>query len=226
MNRAFAIGDIHGCYHSFRKLLLDEIRLQRTDDIYLLGDYVDRGLYCKEVIDFILELQQRGYRIHTLRGNHEQMMMDSDHDPDQLKMWLQNGGQQTLNSFGVDTYTQLPKVYRNFFEATKLIIYKPEAILVHAGLNFRHLNPFQDTKSMLWIREFEVDTTYTLGKTLIHGHTPRNIDFVLNQHGLPAINLDAGCVFSKREGLGHLVAYNIHQQNFLSVSNTEPLNVY
>lgn len=49
-NRSIAIADIHGCYRTFLRLL-EQIGLGRQDNLYLLGDYIDRGPDSKGVID-------------------------------------------------------------------------------------------------------------------------------------------------------------------------------
>jgi len=49
--RLFAIGDIHGCFDAFRTLLEQIIQIKLADKIILLGDYIDRGIQSKEVID-------------------------------------------------------------------------------------------------------------------------------------------------------------------------------
>jgi UDP-2,3-diacylglucosamine pyrophosphatase LpxH len=73
------IGDLHGCIKTF-KALLDKIGLTRNDNLYLLGDYVDGGADAKKVVDTILELIDLGHKIHCLRGNHKQMMLDYQTD--------------------------------------------------------------------------------------------------------------------------------------------------
>ncbi len=35
--RLFAIGDIHGCFDSFKDLIENEIKLQKNDTLVLLG---------------------------------------------------------------------------------------------------------------------------------------------------------------------------------------------
>jgi serine/threonine protein phosphatase 1 len=57
MRRLFAISDIHGCYKPFYELIVNTIELTKSDQLILLGDYIDRGEQSKEVIDFILELK-------------------------------------------------------------------------------------------------------------------------------------------------------------------------
>jgi len=52
----YAISDIHGCYHTFKELL-NTIGLNKNDDLILLGDYINRGKYSKEVVDFIMQLE-------------------------------------------------------------------------------------------------------------------------------------------------------------------------
>ena len=74
--RLFAIGDIHGCFDSFRKLVEDKIKISNRDKLVLPGDYIDRGKQSKDVIDYIIELQQRGFDIIPLTGNHESMLLD------------------------------------------------------------------------------------------------------------------------------------------------------
>jgi hypothetical protein len=77
MSRILAIGDIHGCANTFHKLIFDEIKIRKSDTIYCIGDYIDRGPDSKAVIDLILDLRKKGYQLRTLRGNHEQLMLDS-----------------------------------------------------------------------------------------------------------------------------------------------------
>src|ERR1017187_8876025 len=142
MPRLFAIGDIHGCSKTFRKLLLEIIQIRKSDKIYCIGDYVDRGNDSKGVIDFIIELRNKNYHIHTLRGNHEQMMLDATIDRQRLNHWLENGGGATLQSFNISNTNQLPLRYLIFLKQTKHIIVKNKYIFVHAGLNFNIENPY------------------------------------------------------------------------------------
>jgi len=104
MSRVFAIGDIHGCSNTFRTMVREEINLQKSDVLYCIGDYIDRGNDSKGVIDLILELRTKGFTIHTLRGNHEQIMMDSGESKEMFRLWMVNGGDTTLRSFDAESY--------------------------------------------------------------------------------------------------------------------------
>lgn len=218
MNRIFAIGDIQGCNEAFQKMLFEKIKIEKTDAIYCIGDYIDRGPDSKGVIDTILQLRKDGYHIYTLRGNHEQMMMDGANDKDELKHWKQNGGDNTLKSFGIKSFNDLLEEYQQFFYDTELYLTQGDYIFVHAGLNFRLPDIYEDKEAMLWERDFESYQPALGNKILIHGHTPVSLEYIKTQNG-NCINIDGGCVYKNRIGLGNLVALSLPGKEILTVVN-------
>lgn len=220
MERIFAIGDIHGCARTFETLLINQLQIQKSDSIYCIGDYIDRGKKSKEVIDLILQLNWDGYHINTLRGNHEQMMLDAISDEAALDIWMKNGGKVTMQSFGIDSLNDLPDKYEFFFNRTEFYFKTEEYIFVHAGLNFDFENIFEDEEAMLWIRDFSPVQPALGNRLLIHGHTPKSLKHILNQKG-NCINIDGGCVYLNRKHLGNLVAIDLNEKKFISVSNCE-----
>jgi serine/threonine protein phosphatase 1 len=221
MPRLFIIGDIHGCSKTFRKLVLEKIAIRKSDKIYCLGDYIDRGPDSKGVIDFIIELRKKGFNIHALRGNHEQLLLESEIDEPAKELWLKNGGDKTLLSFGVNSIHDLDKEFLDFFNRTKYIIKTKHFILVHAGLNFSSADPLKDKEAILWIRNFTIDNNYLNGKLLIHGHTPKPRDFIISQPFASPINLDGGCVFKHKEEFGSLFALNFFERKLIEVKNID-----
>ncbi len=71
----YVIGDIHGEYHLLKKMIR-RLPLKPQDKLIFVGDYIDRGKNSKQVVDFILSLKDI-YEVITLRGNHEQEMLDT-----------------------------------------------------------------------------------------------------------------------------------------------------
>ncbi len=53
--RRFVIGDIHGCFRTFKYLVEEDLHLKSNDTLFLLGDTIDRGTGSKAVIDYIRE---------------------------------------------------------------------------------------------------------------------------------------------------------------------------
>jgi serine/threonine protein phosphatase 1 len=209
MSKIYAIGDVHGCRATLEKMLL-KLAPVKEDSIYFLGDYIDRGPDSKGVIDTILRLRAEGYNVFTLRGNHEQLFIDSDTGSLERALWEQNGGDTTAQSFGITTYADLPAIYKDFFESTQHVYILEEFVLVHAGLNFRLADPFTDTYSMLWIRGSKADRKKIGGRMVVHGHTPTGLETILQQKWEgSSMNIDGGCVYNGVEGMGCLVAIEL-----------------
>ena len=114
--RLLAIGDIHGCMDPFRELVEKKIRIRKSDRIVLLGDYIDRGYQSREVVDYIIDLQNQGFDIIPLMGNHESMLIDSLGSEQSMYNWSMNGGSETLFSFGIKSSIELEFKYLQFFE--------------------------------------------------------------------------------------------------------------
>ena len=226
----FAIADLHGCLQTF-EALLDAISFSREDELFLLGDFVDRGADSKGVIDYIFHLQDLGYRIFCLRGNHDQMVLDALTKPNAHKTWLASGGAETLASFGVTHARELPERYIAFIEDLPHFLETDGYILVHAGLNFRYKNPLSDPDAMLWIRNWyaQVDREWLNGRIILHGHTPlfrheiQQQVQALDKNGY--LGLDNGCVYTDRAyldmGLGSLCAFNLDDRSLTYVANQE-----
>ncbi|HEY6976090.1 MAG TPA: metallophosphoesterase, partial [Chitinophagaceae bacterium] len=207
------------------KLLVEKINFERQDEIYFLGDYIDRGAQSKEVVDFIGELKDNNYKIHTLRGNHEQLFMDSDKGFNDFENWIMNGGIATLESFQIARFGELDDEYKAFFNATKFYFETNDFIFVHAGLNFQVQALFEDTFSMLWIRNMKVDKKRVGDKVIIHGHTPTPLKVVKKNlaliHKTGALNIDTGCVMKDYHGYGYLSALEVGTMQLYSVENID-----
>ena len=178
MDRLFAISDIHGCFKPFYELVVNTIKFSKSDQLILLGDYIDRGEQSKEVIDFIIDLINKGYNITALMGNHEMMLMDSYKDPDLLPLWYMNSGISTLESFGIRDIRELESRYMEFFASLKYYDIIGNAIFVHAGFDDFALNPFDDKHTMIWECSASYQNPLLEGKTIIHGHRSKTISHV------------------------------------------------
>ena len=64
----YAIGDIHGCYDSFRRLL-DKIDFnEKSDSLWLTGDLVGRGTQSLETLRFLESIKNN---LVSVMGNHD-----------------------------------------------------------------------------------------------------------------------------------------------------------
>jgi serine/threonine protein phosphatase 1 len=207
--RRFAIPDIHGCANTFAALLHDVLRIRASDTLYLLGDYTDRGPRSKEVLDHIFELRRKGYSIHPIRGNHDDMLLRACGDLDYFRVWILNGGGATLESFNVEDPCELPLSYRRFFDTLPYYLELEDYILVHAGLNFMTADPFSDKEAMLWTRTREVNSDVIGQKKVVTGHTPVSREAIRQSTSSGLIPLDNGCVYAATTHLGTLAALDL-----------------
>ena len=219
MDRLFAISDIHGCYRSFYDLVVRKIDLKKSDRLILLGDYVDRGEQIREVIDFIIDLKEKGFNITILKGNHEVMLLDSIHDPEMFALWMINKGMTTLKSFGIKEVPQMEKKYIDFFNSLEYYREEGKFLFVHAGFNDFIDDPFSDFETMIWECNPLYSNPLLQGKTIIHGHRPKFVDYVkkLIKEKSSVLPIDTGCVYEKEMGYGFLSALDVDKMELISV---------
>ncbi len=221
-----AFSDIHGCNNSFRSLL-EQLQIQRDDELYILGDLINKGPNSKGVLDTILELRAVGHRVLCLRGNHEHMMMEARNDQSLFENWLGWGGAATMNSFNAKRLTEIPEKYWELMEGMGFFFELPDAFLVHAGFNFDAPDPLQDTRSMIFIRDWhhKIDPSWLGDKILVHGHIQTEKEIVETQHQHlkenQVLNIDSGCVSPHLPGRGFLCAFNLDARSLHFQPNVE-----
>ncbi len=213
--RKIAISDIHGCSATFNALL-HRLELTASDQLFLLGDYIDRGPDSKQVLDTIFNLQESGFQVQCLKGNHEELLLwaiDGHHHG--LENFLRNGGEETLASFDAHHPGDIPSRYLDFIKNLPSWIESDEYIFVHAGLHFvPGLDPLSEPEKMLWVRNWynSIDYAWLGDRYLVHGHTPmpkNNIRQMFGQFAaIRVLDIDAGCVFDL-PGYGHLCACDL-----------------
>ncbi|MDN5216346.1 metallophosphoesterase family protein [Fulvivirgaceae bacterium BMA12] len=205
--RRLVISDVHGCIKSLEGLL-DKVKIQKTDQLFFLGDYIDRGPSSSGVLDLIANLQQEGYTIFPLRGNHEQMLLD---------VALNNPGGLVHHALEYNVMDlleegRLKADYFNFLDALPYYYELDHFYLVHGGFNFQAANPFEDYDSMLWIRNFIPDNEWLKNKKVVHGHDPALMEVIEDSIATRKLKipLDNGCVhYGLRVGMGNLLCLNL-----------------
>jgi serine/threonine protein phosphatase 1 len=179
----FVIGDVHGQFDGLM-LLLEQIKVSADDQIFFLGDLIDRGAQSAEVVDWVIK-----NRHSCIMGNHEQMCIESFARPNSSMIWqgwLVNGGSRTLESYGREG---MSSEHLNWMMALPLYLDLGDFWLVHAGLDPKLSISAQSSAEFCWIREpFHSSTEpYFYDKTIVTGHT---ITFVFG--GLKAGDIAQG----------------------------------
>jgi serine/threonine protein phosphatase 1 len=189
--RLYAIGDIHGR----ADLLIEMHRLVQRDAegfdgrkvLIYLGDYIDRGLQSKQVVEMLLGPPVPGFESVFLKGNHEQAMLDFLEYPEATAGWLSFGGRETLMSYGLSiTFMPLlkdmkklaaeldqvlPDDHREFLANGLLSWRAGDYYFVHAGVRPGVPLDDQHFEDQLWIRDEFIDSEADHGAVVVHGHT-------------------------------------------------------
>jgi len=217
--RLFAIGDIHGCFEKFREMVESKIEIRKSDKLILLGDYIDRGFQSRETVDYIIGLQENGFDITALIGNHEYMLLEALDSEDFVFNWYANGGEVTLSSFGIESIRELPGIYVDFFRSLLFYYSFRQFLFVHAGFNDEIVNPFDDRYYMIWTRNEKYTNPVLLEATIVHGHTPIPLSVCQKNimDGNSVINIDTGCVYGESGGYGCLSAIELYSGKLLTV---------
>ena len=222
----YVISDNHGCYDEYKELL-DKIHFSDEDELYILGDSMDRG---PEPIKVLKDMMSRE-NVFNILGNHDFMMLMvlkklaveiternveeqiEREDLELYDMWMSDGGKNTSDQFRALTAKERVEILEYIKDSSvyeTIQIGNKKYVLVHAGiegfqdgksLDDYHFTDFICTRADYSKRYFSEKNTY-----LVTGHTPtafiREDKQPLIYEGNGHIALDCGCVYG-----GRLAAY-------------------
>lgn len=191
----YVISDIHGEYELFSKLL-EKIHFSEQDQLYIIGDLVDRGTGPVDVLLKIMSMDN----VFPVAGNHEVMAYEClsyllNEVTDEtlaefennmifpMTEWLKNGGGTTLAQFtNLDREMQsavldyIHECMTNLYDSLK--IGDHEYLLIHTGLE--NYNPTKKDDYYVVSDDFlfgkmDYNKQYIKGVVIISGHTPTQL---------------------------------------------------
>lgn len=194
-NQIAVIGDIHGCYYTLNEV---HNQLSHIQEIYTVGDLIDRGKYSREVIDFCIE-----HSIRPVKGNHEDMLIKAIDQSEKLfgflfkeaEHYYYNGGKETQMSYvGSGAFDHFKKFrgklkeygHYNYLKNLPFRYDIHKVMISHAGII-----EGGDNVSILWNRK----TPAFINQLQIFGHTPlKDYVYMKNYYA----NIDTGCVYGNK----------------------------
>ena len=233
--RLYAVGDVHGCLDKLTTLqdaIEADLAARPVADwrIIHLGDYVDRGPDSHGVIEFLLGLAADEPRILCLRGNHDAMFEGALAGDRRLgEVWLNNGGSETLESYGVNLIDvieglreerpmreMIPRAHCDFLNGLAQNVRLGDYFFVHAGIEPDRPLDEQDAEPQLWIRGRFLSSEEQFEAVVVHGHTPVPAVEVRPNR----IGIDTGAVFG---GTLSCLVLEGSEKGLLIGSRIEPL---
>ena len=164
----YVMSDIHGYFDLFINMLT-KINFSDSDELYILGDVVDRGPEPIKILQYIKDKKN----IHLIKGNHEDMFINSFYMgftsyAYETRLWFRNGGRITHDKFyelPEDEKTEIIEYIKNLPVKKDLEVNNKKYILVH-GMYKENL----EDDEIIWgrVREYYSAPDNT---TVIFGHT-------------------------------------------------------
>ena len=193
----YVISDIHGFYYRFQDLLKQVNFNNAEDELYILGDIIDRGPHNKEIIEWAYN---RNFNVYFLLGNHEDMMLSvlnrysEENFSTCSNIWALNGGYNTYFDLikmwpqeKINDFLNWVREWPMFFD---IQVNNKRFVLVHAGLALNGIRRSDDyyrygrkdiidipefnpqwAQSLLWIRDTWYYDLQELPCDVIFGHT-------------------------------------------------------
>lgn len=239
----YIIGDIHGCYKTFKKLLK---QIPKNSKIISVGDLVDKGPNSCDVLDLVISLDN----FQMVLGNHElyfievmENWLNNDISKEELELnpWYSKyGGKQTFDSYFKDANSVMDTMiaekklrkHINYLKKQTYYIYlENEKILISHGFALPYFENKDNIEKNLMIKQFtcnrvdgdffnlldkkNVEYIESLGILNIFGHDAHeNIKFKKSH-----ICLDTGCVYGNK-----LSAYNPIKKTIIYVDNIDRIS--
>ncbi|MFY8001010.1 MAG: metallophosphoesterase family protein [Candidatus Kapaibacteriota bacterium] len=194
------IGDVHGCFYTFRSLL-KQYWQPETMRLIQLGDLTDRGKFVPETIAFARELEEKHpNEVTFLKGNHEAMV---------LEYW--NAMRETIPPIAklysrknstMSQYYAVPEFLERLVEDMKWLKKRPlfwendHVFVSHAGIAERW-NTIKEAlvpdheDNILWTRS----RLKNIGKLQVIGHTPLETGEPEFREAENCWNIDTAAVF-------------------------------
>lgn len=193
--RAYVIGDIHGRLDLLEDLLAKiHAELQHRPSpktlLVFVGDLIDRGPSSAQVIERLRTYSRPNIQTVFLLGNHEEVLLRIlKGDTSLVSSWLQFGGMQCLQSYGLDATRirgrpaekvielaqgVVPPNHIEFLESFVDSCRFGDYLFVHAGIRPGVELDQQLQSDLRWIREPFLSDESDHGFVVVHGHTISN----------------------------------------------------
>ena len=232
----WVVGDVHGHFKTLQALV-EKLQLKENDAVVMLGDLIDRGPTSADVV----KLVKMTGNFYSVRGNHEQMMIEGFHSLTFFKdlnmesrIWYHNGGCNTEFSYTTlygDEDCERAAEDAEWMAALPTEIVLDDWRIVHAGYDQNDDVDGQPEDSHMHVRKqfytskkpIDPKRTVLFGHTVTFKHLHKDdskaglvwfSDIILDDARPMAIGLDT-CLYHKLELPQVLSAYNIQNNEVI-----------
>lgn len=194
----YVVSDIHGCYHTFQKLL-NQISFSKNDTMICLGDTIDRGNYNLAMLNLFMDNDN----MILIKGNHEYFYECWIKGWLAERQWWGFGGKPTILELKNLSEKEIMKYYE-FIRTLPLYYETDEYIMAHNG--FKAGFPFVRNNDGVILIKDTIETQWKVN----------SYDFIISSdihRHLPNLKLD------KRLIVGHYPTPFLGSPNILHNKN-------
>ncbi|MEE9302489.1 MAG: metallophosphoesterase [Thiotrichaceae bacterium] len=217
--RDFIVGDIHGMFHVFDRLL-EKVKFNpELDRVISVGDLIDRGPDSHRVLEYIDHPW-----FFSIMGNHEQMCLDAATDYSTYKNWVNRNGGAWWDSMDELKQQAIRKAFSTLPTVAEIATNNGTIGVVHADISTRiswdrFTKNIAEDKNLrhfaIWSRA-RYDRYKAIGdnekiqgvKFVVVGHTP--VTTCIDAGNVRFI--DTGAAFTETKGLGKLTLMQIQPE--------------
>lgn len=248
----YVIGDVHGCFDDLMNLLNKIERVDSDANFIFVGDFIDRGSRSRETLDWVLDNITENEKFQSVRGDHEQSMIDwfNDTEHKDIDWFYREYGDlyQERTEYIWQTYTddddklrQIVECFRKMPLNKRIRVRFSNGNIVYYRICHSTHRDVADEREQIWCNLYEPDY-WGNGKDYeitVRGHIPTfNRDFNLRgaQSDMPGficyrrymINVDCGrCYPRENNGINYLAAICLETlEEYYDATVNERINEY
>ncbi|WP_310554631.1 metallophosphoesterase family protein [Flavobacterium sp.] len=234
MSRTLVVGDIHGGLRALKQVI-EKANITLNDTLVFLGDYVDGWSESPQVIDFLIELDQK-QKCVFIRGNHDELLLEWLSESKDNLEWYKHGGEATVLAYSFIS-SEIKRKHIDFLKSLKnYFIDSKNRLFVHAGftnmngVDYEYFPKLLYWDRTLWETALALDQNieknsalypkrFRLYHEIYIGHTPvTRIGQTIPIQKAGVWNIDTGAAF-----LGPLTILNIDTKEFWQSNNLPDL---
>lgn len=162
MAKTFCVGDIHGSLRSFKQCLERSGFNKEEDTLISLGDIFDGWMESNLLVEELMTIKN----LVLVMGNHDKWAMDWMDKGLMPRLWVEQGGKQTLQAYDY-TVNQEHRIFlKNKFQP--YFLDSEHRLFVHGGV--AEGVPLEDSDFLMWDRSLAL---HALAKNKgIKGYSP------------------------------------------------------
>lgn len=219
--RDFVVGDIHGMFSSFVKLLEQADFDETADRVFAVGDLIDRGAESHRAMEFLNKPW-----FFSIMGNHEVLLIDSEYDKGMYSSWVGHCGGDWWNNIPIRLRPRIRKKLAKLPIAIEVETHYGNVGIVHADVPMHMAWPYfvQELTKSKEIRNYSLWSRKRYKRIVSHSnsHIPdiAGIDLVVVGHTPVVEPLHKGNVYFIDTGATYIEDTNLAYLTLLELGKT------